>query len=276
MKILHRSSSTWRFLTLILLLHVFLLSCQIHHSYARNLFSRIPLLFRPMRYDYTQQLEQKISNLQIQIRLAREETRQFRALIHKQKFEARRVSGNVAKALKDRVKEFENQVAILSTKLKELVDIEVQLRQLLKEEQNKVCDEQKDSEKKIQDVLQKAELSENQQAQIISDCKVEIEKLKKEKKDLELSLKNKLQEQRTNFDTEMKKMKDEKDDEINKVKNESDAAIQIEKVKLRKLVKAMSEREKRSSDDETIVKESSKSSKKKSSKVSTVRTGNTT
>ena len=249
------------------------------HAGPGNLFSRIRLPFQS-RESFVKQLENRISELQVQIRLAREETRQFRTLIHKQKFEARRTSGSVTKVLKERVLELESQVEALSKKVNELMEIEKSLRELLEKEQKMMEQQTSEFELKMKEVLKNSKDSENEQAKIISKCRAEIEDLRKELKDTNLTNQKKLQEERNKLEKEMEKERSKlleaKESEISTVRKEANAAIEAEKAKLRKLVKALSEREKKSVENEHAVSGKSSQAQLSSSKIPTVRTGNST
>jgi len=205
------------------------------------------------KLSYTKQLEEQISSMNVQIRNAREETRQFRNKI--QQAQSRKGSGALTKVLKQSVKELELRVLNLSKEIESLKKSRDMLQKLLDEQTKTMEDLQESSKAKLDDALASAAESEKLVAGLRADVSRwngEINKLQerheKEIKRIESEFQSLLTSQEREFKEEAQRIVEAERSnlkrEIDDVKANASECIDAEKKKLRKLVKVMAEREK--------------------------------
>jgi len=191
--------------------------------------------------------------MNVQIRNAREETRQFRTRIQQAK--SRKGSGALTKVLKQSVKELELRVLNLSKEMESLKKSRDLLQKLLDEQTKTMGDLEERSKAKLDDALVRAAESEK----LVAGLRADVSRLdgemnqmeerhEREIKRIESEFQSLLASQEREFKEETQRVLEAERSkfqrEIEDVKANASECIDAEKKKLRKLVKVMAEREK--------------------------------
>ena len=137
------------------------------------------------RKSYAHQLEDRLSSLQQQIRLSREEVRQLRSAIQVQKSAARKAGGEKVKELKGQIGLLNDQLKSLRKQVAELLKNELELRKLLEQEELKVGEVSKEMQAKLDKVMERSREIERNKDKLIADCRTEISDLKEKLLDIE-------------------------------------------------------------------------------------------
>jgi len=208
-------------------------------------------------------LQDRILELDRKVRAGKEEARQLRALLHEQRNERRKKKTSDAKRSVEVENVLKEQISVLSSRLEELSGIKGEMEALLKQEQTHALKLEKmlESEREEKQVLlqkHRDDLDElhNNLMSKLEDRINEVEQDKRTIAKLTEELADVRKEAQEALDAEkVKNLKLEKEREevlqIEKAKNlqlekegqEAQEAVEIEKNKMRKLVKVLAEKE---------------------------------
>jgi len=184
---------------------------------------------------YTESLEQTIETLQTQIQTLREESRQLRNLLTKQHSKKRSSVAAQVQSIQNTEQILRNQIAQFEIQIQELEESKQELIQLLEQERETIA--QQEEMIRMQKVtIQKAEENfknemDHMRASLLKESKVRMEELAKS----------------TDFKVQQDSMAKQKwmEEMIEKERRKGIEDVEKEKDKMRKLVKALAEKEKR-------------------------------
>jgi len=207
-------------------------------SRKKNPFHSIIQFLKPTKSAqqlYIETLEQTIETIQNQIRTMREESRQLRTLLTKQQSHSRSGMSKQLLSIQSSEKILLEQIQQFEKQIKEMEESKAQLMEQLEMEREKVA-QQEEIIREQKENIQKAELQFKQEMEIMRTTLLKESKLQMEQ--MALSTDQRMQADAIQKQKEMEIL-------IEKERNKGLEAVENEKRKMRKLVKALAEREKR-------------------------------
>lgn len=249
-----------------------------------KVLGNIPILSTPFQRqrkrhrNHIEELQTQIQTLEQQLQTSREETRQLRNLLSLQSSKNRRGFVNSIKEGKAIEEELKQEIARLLKQVDELQTIKKELEQVLEtaierikeweaaynREQDKMMQIQQDSQTKLESLKQELLQASKKQLQQMESSSLtkfqeQIQALKEESEKL-------LQEERIKSEKTLKSVQRALEEEQKLVLDErkkGEVAVEKERVKMRKLVKVLAEKEQKEA-KENAIKKAKKLEEKKS------------